>query len=118
MITNFEEITQELTERELKIIPFLIGGFSKRGIENPVKAPEIIKAMNNFMLDGKPIRLTEPRLRKCVNYIRTNSLIPLMATSKGYFTTHDKVVIESQIRSLNERAASIKKCATGLGKFL
>ena len=75
--------------------------------------------MNVFLENnGYKIRLTQPRLRKLVNYIRSNSLIPLIATSNGYFTTDCKQTIQEQIKSLQERANSIERCAQGLKKFL
>ena len=75
--------------------------------------------MNVFLENnGYKIRLTQPRLRKLVNYIRSNSLIPLIATSQGYFTTDCKQTILEQIISLQERANSIERCAQGLKKFL
>ena len=58
--------------------------------------------------------MTGARLRKIVNYIRTNALQPLMATSKGYFVSNDVNVIMDQIQSLNQRAKSIRDCAHGL----
>jgi hypothetical protein len=62
--------------------------------------------------------MTGVRLRKMVNYIRSNSLIPLIATSHGYFTSDCKQTIQEQIKSLQERANSIERCAQGLKKFL
>jgi hypothetical protein len=53
-----------------------------------------------------------------VNYIRTNGIIPLIATSNGYFTSDCKETIQEQIKSLQERANSIERCAAGLRKFL
>lgn len=119
MITNFEEITRELTEKEMKFIPYLVAGFKKHSKDDPIKAPVIVKKMNDY-LDKKAIglRLTQPRLRKCCNYIRTNGLIPLIATSKGYYVSNDKEEIKNQIQSLQERARSINDCARGLEKFL
>jgi len=75
--------------------------------------------MNQFLSDRDyKIRLTGPRLRKLVNYIRSNSLLPLIATSQGYFTTDCKQTIQEQIKSLQERASSIDRCARGLNNFL
>ena len=113
MITNFEEITQELNRDEMSWIQPLINGFKKRHKGNPIKAPEIIKGMRKH-----GYRITEPRLRKCVNYIRTNGLLPLIATSKGYYVTHNTQEIKSQIESLYQRANSIARCADGLKKFV
>lgn len=119
MIINFEEITQELTDQELEIIPVLIKGFKLHSINNPIKEPEICKGLNNFLeRNGFEIRITGARLRKCVNYIRTNGLLPLIATSNGYFISDDREVIQKQIKSLEQRARSIQTCAEGLKKFL
>ena len=119
MITNFEEYTHELTDQELEILPIVIHGFRAYKKNNPIKAELIVKRMNQFLSDrGYKIRLTGPRLRKLVNYIRSNGLIPLIATSNGYFTTDCKLTIQQQIISLQERANSIERCAQGLKKFI
>jgi hypothetical protein len=119
MITNFEEHTHELTSDEMEILQLVIHGFRAYKKTNPIKAELIVKRMNVFLENnGYKIRLTQPRLRKLVNYIRSNSLIPLIATSHGYFTTNCKLTIQQQIISLQERANSIERCAQGLKKFL
>jgi len=119
MITNFEDITAELNELELELIPILVEGFKTHTEANPIKAPQIVSNMNLYLVKkGKKIKMTEPRLRKCVNHIRSNSLLPLIATSKGYYVSNSRDVIEAQIKSLNERASSIKKCAEGLAFFV
>jgi len=115
MITNFEEITEKLTEKELEMIPYLVAGFKTHTKENPIKAPAIIKAFNTSMPQYK---ITEPRLRKCVNYIRSKSIIPLIATSKGYYVSNDRNELVSQIMSLRDRSSAIMKCVNGLEKFL
>jgi len=118
-ITTFENYTHELTDQELEILPIVIHGFRAYKKKNPIKAQLIVTRMNEFLTDrGYKIRLTGPRLRKLVNYIRSNSLLPLIATSQGYFTTDCKQTIQEQIKSLQERASSIERCATGLKEFL
>jgi hypothetical protein len=119
MITNFENYTNELNDQEMEILPIVIHGFRAYKKNNPIKAELIVKRMNQFLADrGYKIRLTQPRLRKLVNYIRSNSLLPLIATSQGYFTTDCKETIQIQIQSLQERANSIMNCAKGLNNFL
>lgn len=119
MITNFEEITQELSDVEMEVLPLVISGFRNHKEDDPIKAPDIVKSLDRyFYLKDIDVRMTEVRLRKFVNYIRTKSLLPLIATSKGYFVTEDPQVLRKQIRSLHERANSIKDCAHGLEKFL
>ncbi len=121
MLVNFEDITQELSDEEKEMIPILIRGFSLRSIDNPIKEPEVCSKINEYLLNNKQylhLKLTGARLRKCVNYIRTNGLLPLIATSNGYFVSYDRSVIEKQILSLEQRARSIKTCADGLKKFI
>jgi len=119
MITNFEEYTHELTSEEMEILQLVIHGFRAYKKSNPIKAELIVKRMNLYLENnGYKMRLTQPRLRKLVNYIRSNGLLPLIATSNGYFTTDCKQTIQEQIKSLQERANSIKRCANGLEKFL
>lgn len=119
MIENFEIITLDLSTDELKLVPLLIHGFKTHGKENPIKEPEICDAMNAYFY-GQNIkyRMTGAKLRKYVNYIRSNGLIPLIATSRGYYVSYDKDVIMSQIKSLQQRADSINMSARGLEKFV
>lgn len=119
MITGFENITHELTEEELTLIPVLVAGFKRRTKDNPIKAPQIVKLVNEFMQGkGSKVKLSEPRLRKCVNHIRTNGLLPLIATSHGYYVSTDPQEIKSQIQSLYERASSIRRCADGMASLI
>jgi hypothetical protein len=118
-VTNFEEHTSELTSEEMEILPIVVHGFRNYKKTNPIKAELIVTRMNEYLLArGYKTRMTQPRLRKMVNYIRTNGLIPLIATSNGYFTSNCKQTIQEQIQSLQERANSIERCAEGLKKFL
>jgi hypothetical protein len=119
MVTNFETITADLNDEELVILPVIIKAFSKYTKDNPIKAPQIIASVNsNSEKFGLKKKFSEPKLRRLCNYIRTQSLLPLIATSSGYFVDYDKQIIQSQIKSLNERASSIHGTATGLSKFL
>jgi len=118
-VTNFEEFTHELTSEEMEILPVVVHGFRNYKKDNPIKAELIVTRLNEYLnTKGYKIKMTQPRLRKMVNYIRTNGIIPLIATSHGYFTTDCKETIQNQIQSLYERANSIGRCATGLRKFL
>lgn len=116
MLTNFENITYELTEEEQKLVGDIVMAFQKYTKDNPIKAPEICAKINDNKLTKKPF--TESRLRKICNYIRSNGMIPLIATSNGYYVDYSPEVLQSQIRSLKERASSIYRCAQGLEVFL
>jgi hypothetical protein len=46
MITNFEEITKEMTEDEKKLVPLIIKGLSTKTKMNPIKGADIVNAIN------------------------------------------------------------------------
>lgn len=119
MITNFERITNELTDEEYDILPFLINGFVTKDKDHAIMSHTIVKLMNEFIEHRKitGIKMTDARLRKMVNYIRSNGLLPLIATSIGYYVSYDKEEIDKQILSMEERARSIIKAAEGMKKF-
>lgn len=119
MVLTFEQITKELDEDEKKLVPILISGFKTHYKENPITEPDIVKAINNqkdkYLLKKK---LTSARLRKLCNFIRVNGLLPLIATSNGYFISYDQEDLRKQIISLEQRARSIMNASNGLRKFL
>lgn len=117
MITNFEHLTTELNDKELAIVPSIIKAFKNYTKENPIKAPEIVTRYNANVKKGA-VLLNQPRLRKICNHIRSYGLLPLIATSKGYYVSYDKEEIKLQITSLRERANSIENCAMGMEEFL
>jgi hypothetical protein len=121
MITNFEAITSPLTEDELKLIPYLVDGLKKRDKSNAIKGEEICSRLQDFKknigISEKP-KLTDSRLRKMVNYIRVNGLLPVGATSNGYFCITDRLEIERQVKSLKQRAEAINAAADALNKFM
>jgi hypothetical protein len=121
MITNFEAITSPLTEDELKLIPYLVDGLKKRDKSNAIKGEEICSRLQDFKknigISEKP-KLTDSRLRKMVNYIRVNGLLPVGATSNGYFCITDRLEIERQVKSLKQRAEAINAAAEALNKFM
>jgi len=112
MITNFEQITKDLTPQEKSLINKLIKGFYNHGKGNPIKEPEI-----RSRLAEKGIKLTGARMRKLCNLIRVAG-VPLIATSKGYYVSKDPTEIRKQIKSLEERAAAIIAAANGLKEYL
>ena len=115
MVENFEHITRDLSKDEKMLIPVLMDGLKKRSKDNPVKAPEIIKGLNKHY--GRKV-LSEPRLRKLCNLMRSTGMLPLIATSKGYYVSYAPEQIKSQIRSLKDRANAILASANGLEKWI
>ncbi len=120
-ITNFLQQTYELKKEEKEILlPMLMEGFKLRTSENPIKAPAIVRGMNGALQKAghTKLKFSEVRLRKLCNYIRSKSLMPLVATTNGYFLATTKKELEDQILSLRERASAIVHSAEGLQEFL
>jgi hypothetical protein len=115
MITNFENITHELSDIELEMLPLMVNGFKRYTKQYPIKEPEIVARFNS---NNPKTKLNGARLRKLVNHIRCHSMLPLIATSKGYYVSDDIAEIKNQIKSLRERANSINRCADGLLNYL
>lgn len=142
MITNFENITEDLTELEKKFIPEIkeiidLSFRSKTTIESdgvlisetysdylkrPIKQKELSDIINYELIQKHglfvEIKINSVRLRKYFNYFRTNGILPLIATSDGCYISTDKTEIEKQILSMKERARQILRAADGLNKFL
>jgi hypothetical protein len=116
MITNFEKETCPLTDDEKNFVQLVIQGLSTKTKDNPVKSDVICEKLNEKYNFG--CKMTGARLRKITNFIRSEGILPVIATSNGYYCSYDKREIEDQIKSLYERAEAITKSADGLKKFL
>lgn len=106
MITGFDAETGFLTPyEELTLVPVVIAGLRvKIGKERAVKNAYICE-----MLKRKGLDINEARLRKIINYIRTNNLvIGLIATSGGYYVASTKKEMEDYASSLLGRENAIK----------
>lgn len=113
MLKNFEDITYDLTDEEKELADLIMWGLSTKTKDNPIKGADICKKLNE-----KGYNITEARLRKITNMIRSLGKLPIIATSRGYYCSYDREEIESQIQSLMERANAIIKSAEGLKKFI
>ena len=106
MIQGFEKYTATLTtyERDM-LVPILTEGLKKRvGTKNAVRNREICRRLIEA---GYP-NVSEPRVRKCINYIRMNGMVPhLVANCRGYYVATSIEEVERYIGSLDERAKSI-----------
>jgi hypothetical protein len=118
MITNFEQITCELTPEENRLIGVIILGLKRKSKDNPIKGAEIVAAINGQKEKYGIKQFSEPRLRKIINFIRSEGILPVMGTSNGYYVSYDVRELKSQIESLRQRAEAIMSSANGLNKFL
>lgn len=105
-IEGFEKQTHELTEEEMNFLPLIVPTLKKKvGKKNAVTNSHVCKV---FKKHGK--KLTPPRFRKLINYIRIQGLIfNLIATSKGYHVATSRSECERFIESLDQRINAITK---------
>jgi len=116
MVENFAPITDPLTQSELDLVEPIAAGLARRTEANPIKGADICAAINaKYELKFK---FEESRLRKIINYIRCKGILPVIATSRGYYTAQTVEEIRSQIASLRDRAAGINAAADGLLVFV
>lgn len=117
MLPGFDDITQELTEHEkIVLLPIFLRGFAKKyGKANAVTNKQIIQSIKA----KKNITISDARVRKIINYIRTHNKIPgLIATSNGYYVTHNVQEIQKYVKSLQGRENEIRKVKEGMIAYL
>ncbi|MBP9583510.1 MAG: hypothetical protein KBE38_15220 [Ignavibacterium sp.] len=115
MITNFEEITAPLSIEEKELLLCVYDVVKKIDKKNPIKAPNLIQRVKQITNKEK---FAQARLRKIINFIRANGILPVIATSNGYYTSYETNEILKEIKSLNERAEAIRFASDGLKIFL
>lgn len=111
MITGFNEITKQLTESEMKLVPNFVKNLSKKfGKENVISNKQIRKA---YLNTGQ--KLSDARVRKIINYIRINGLVKnLVSNSRGYYIASNRKEVEEYTLSLLERENAIKQVRIAL----
>jgi hypothetical protein len=118
MITNFEEITANLTSEEKLLTVEIITILSGIKKDKPMKSVELVYLINRKLSFVENLNFTGVKLRKYCNYIRSKSLLPIIATSNGYFVSYDKNEIALQIESLEQRSEAILNSVHGLKFYL
>lgn len=121
-IINFEKITEDLSPEELAVESFVQSAFRKCVDEkNAMKGKDLVIMINHRIAteyDPQFANMTEVRLRKFVNYYRSNGYIPICASSLGYFISFNAEVLTTQVKSLTARANGIMSAADGLAKWI
>ena len=112
MIRGFETQTAPLNDYELgTLLPVIVYCMKfKVGEANVIAGSTIVKKMKacGYRLDG-------PRLRKIINHIRCNDLIPgLVSTSQGYYIATSADEIDGCIESLQGRIDATQAIITAL----
>lgn len=113
MIKGFDRETQPLTEYEIGVLlPLLVKGLqTKLGRENAVTNKYIVNALKGAC------KLNEARVRKIINHIRTNDLVPgLIATSEGYFIATTEAELLEYEESLKGREDAIREVRLSIAR--
>ena|ERR1700739_2667173 len=119
MVVTFEEYTADLTQDELSyenLIKDAISFALKNGVE--LKSGALEDSINmELHLQGYNYHLSDTRLRKFVNHLRSTAQLPIIATSKGYKLSEEDKDIDLQILSGEQRARSILYSCEGLRRY-
>ena len=108
MIEGFEDFTKDITlsdRYDLELVNLISKGLRARvGKENKITNIE----MREKLLDNKGKKINGAKMRRCIQYIRANQLVPMLCASKGgYYVAEDreewvkyKESFRSRIRSM------------------
>lgn len=106
MIHGFENETQPLNGYEKNtLLPIIVRGLTNKiGATNAVSNSHICISLRN-----KGYKVTEVRMRKIINHIRTHGLVTcLVASGKGYYRAESRQEVADYIESLKGRENAIK----------
>lgn len=116
MIEGFEEETCELSDSEIDLAKQIAKAFIARG-EGPdtaISSTQIIRLMAQ-----RGFKITGPRLRKMIQYIRTKQLVKWLVspTNTGYFISKDPAIIKAYTDSMLKRENSMKSTRLSFPQF-
>lgn len=117
MLPGFEQHTKSLNKTQVEIlVPIFLKGFKgKIGKSNAITSTEIIdkiKCRYN-------VELSDSTVRKVVNHIRNNNLLPgLIASSEGYYISNNIQDVKRYIDSLSARINEITRIKNGMVEHL
>ena len=119
MKTNRKGQLRTLTTDEKLLLPYLEKALLRTNKTKPKFNDELTDDLNRVVERIKETGIDMPkingaRLRKMINYMRCNSSLPIISTSKGYYVSYDVEEIGAMITSLSQRAEAIEAAANGL----
>lgn len=99
MRTNYEDLTFELTEAELELVPNFVKRLSvKIGEANAITNNQIRAAYKKH-----GVKLSSVRVKKIIQYIRVNRLVHcLVGTQKGYYVAAKREEMQRYLESLGQ----------------
>ena len=113
MIKGFDNETAPLTGYETWVLlPRLISGLkTKQGRRSAVTNKYIVSRLKGSF------KISEARVRKIINHIRTNDLIPgLIATSDGYFIAETEEELLEYEECLKGREDAIREVRQSIAR--
>lgn len=110
---------KKITAEEKAYIPLIEMVLKNTSRQSAIRSYDLLYMINDLRYKHEIKEpLTDVRLRKVINYIRTNAMLPIISTSSGYFLSDDPADFYLMIESLRLRAASINAAANGLSQLL
>ncbi len=113
MIKGFSKETAPLNDYETRVLlPVLIAGLkTKTGRKSAATNKYIVRTLKGSY------KITEARVRKIINHIRTNDLVPgLIATSGGYFIAQTETELLDYEESLKGREDAIREVRLSIAR--
>jgi ribosomal protein L31 len=113
MIENFEKHTQPLSDLDKalgKVIAVALSSSTK-----PKTAQVLADIVNtHFSTTVNAPKCTELKVRKIISNMRQTGNYAICSSSHGFWVNDDPNVLDSQIRSFNQRIAAISAARDGL----
>lgn len=103
-----------LSEEEHRLMPIITKVFLRTNKIKPIYSKELVKGIIERRDKLNIKRFSEARLRKIVNYMRVNAILPIISTSNGYYLSYEPEDILMMIKSLMARANAIYAAADGM----
>lgn len=119
MLEGFTQETAPLNCYESEtVLPELVKLLrTKYGKYNAVTNGYIIASLKSTITTSRNKKIGEARVRKLINHIRTNDLIPgLMATSEGYFIASSAAELAEYEESLKSREDAIRAARLSIAR--
>ena len=110
-------LLEKMTSEDIEIIvPIIIKMFKLKSNKDTIlKTKNIVTFINTKKkILGFKTAFNSQRLQKVVNYIRTNSLLPIISTSTGYYYSFDRQDILEMILNFESRIEAMVLAKEGL----
>lgn len=123
MVTNFEQYTQPLSEREEKLIlPCLLDVICNRAYDKDhwISSKNLIREVEqeyHKRTNGEFLSLADSRLRAMVNYAVCKQMLPIGSGTGGYWVISSEEEFDSNMESLRNRSNALLAREHGLSQM-